>query len=310
MKNRTSLIVLLLIFFVGSQAVKAQYYTLPDTNFRNTLKKQFPGCFNAKGQLDTTCVDVLETTSLSVQSAGIYNLQGINYFSSLTTLICSVNNLSALPALPTTLNYLDCSENQITSLPALPGSLNYLYCSANQLASLPALPASLLLLYVPINQLVSLPALPSRLQYLFCDSNHIQCLPTLDSSLQTLYASQNPLSCIPNLPPHLTSSDISLTVCTAPCGRSTGVIATAPNYSEITIMPNPSTGLVIIQTNFPLYASSNLQVQSMQGKLVYQLYDVDLSAPAALDFSGLPKGLYVMQISAGDLLFTEKLALE
>ena len=42
---------------------------------------------------------------------------------------------------------LSCNNNQLTSLPELPASLEWLYCYNNQLTSLPELPASLATLY-------------------------------------------------------------------------------------------------------------------------------------------------------------------
>src|SRR6202012_6216480 len=87
---------------------KAQYASIPDSFFRAYLKQQYPSCFNGSGMMDTTCSAIINETKLQIGELRISNLQGIQYFKSLT--------------------YLDCSQNQIDTIPTLPGSLTYLDC--------------------------------------------------------------------------------------------------------------------------------------------------------------------------------------
>ena len=55
----------------------------------------------------------------------------------LQDLECGVCNLTTLPALPATLEWLYCYGNQLTALPDLPATLKILYCYQNQLTSFP-----------------------------------------------------------------------------------------------------------------------------------------------------------------------------
>ena len=50
-----------------------------------------------------------------------------------TTLNIRNQNLTYLPELPDSLEYLYCENNQLTELPELPDSLEYLLCRNNQL---------------------------------------------------------------------------------------------------------------------------------------------------------------------------------
>ena len=83
--------------------------------------------------LDT---DVADVAGLRVRDSGIQSLAGLEYFTSLTWLDCSGNQLTSLPALPPNLTELDCKYNQLTSLPALPSGMEILICSHNKLTSL------------------------------------------------------------------------------------------------------------------------------------------------------------------------------
>ena len=66
---------------------------------------------------------------------------------------------------------LRCYNNQLTSLPQLPESLEWLFCYNNQLTSLPKLPEGLEELHCYNNQLTSLPKLPKSLRWLYCKHN-------------------------------------------------------------------------------------------------------------------------------------------
>ena len=134
---------LCLIFCTQS---KAQFVTIPDTNFVNWLNANgFSTCMNGN-QLDTTCQDVISSDTIGCAASGINNLSGIEYFDNLITLYCQGNSLTILPEMPLTLKYLNCSDNQLTSLPVLPESLQNLLCYNNQLSFLPQLPSSLIFL--------------------------------------------------------------------------------------------------------------------------------------------------------------------
>lgn len=70
---------------------KAQYVNIPDTNFRKFLIAYYPACFNGTGQMDTTCVSIVNAKgiSLSFYGTGIDNISSINglqYFKGLKRL--------------------------------------------------------------------------------------------------------------------------------------------------------------------------------------------------------------------------------
>jgi len=60
--------------------------------------------------------DVEKITTLSVGGKNIQNLAGVAYFTALTRLQCSHNQLTELPALPSGVKYLFCDYNQLTGV--------------------------------------------------------------------------------------------------------------------------------------------------------------------------------------------------
>jgi Secretion system C-terminal sorting domain len=204
MKTIFKKILLLALFVAGSIfTAQAQYVTIPDANFRAFLQGQYPACFNAQGKMDTTCMAVRTATNMVCNYQNIANLEGIQYFDGLQSLMCDYNQLTTLPALPVTLRGLYCSNNQLTTLPALPTTLEDLNCGDNQLTILPVLPPALKDLLCHNNQLTSLPVLPPGLKTLACHYNQLTTLPTLSATLHDLLCSYNQLTSLPALPPSL-----------------------------------------------------------------------------------------------------------
>ena len=71
-------------------------------------------------------------TSLNISNKNISNISGIQYFTALTSLNCSGNNISSFNLSPLTkLITLDCHSNSLTTLGTLPSSLQTLNCSYN-----------------------------------------------------------------------------------------------------------------------------------------------------------------------------------
>ncbi len=178
---------------------KAQYVTIPNTNFRAWLQTYIPSAMSGN-QMDTTNLAVTTRTSVNVQNKLISDLTGIQYFKSLKELACAQNLLTSLPRLPDALVGLDCSENQLTSLPVLNDSLRYLKCTSNQLSSLPALPIFLGQLQCGDNQLTTIPPLPSTIGVFFCGANLLANLPSLPNALSYFSCSNNQLTSLPVLP--------------------------------------------------------------------------------------------------------------
>jgi len=217
----SALLTVMMVFALNSWTSPAQAAIditakFTDSNFRaavyQTISKSAPAPIYDS--------DVASILGLYTNGRGIQSLAGLEYFTSLTTLDCTDNQLTSLPALPGTLTGLWCTGNRLTSLPALHTGLEYLTCDSNQIAALPtlpsglkeldckdnrltvlpSLPSSLLLVHCSGNALTALPALPSSLRYLVCPDNRLSALPVLPSGLYELFCGNNSLASLPALP--------------------------------------------------------------------------------------------------------------
>jgi type IX secretion system substrate protein len=196
-------------FLLLAACLNAQtWVTIPDANFVTYLQSTIPSAMSGN-QLNTSSTLVTTSThTINVSNKNIANLDGVQYFTSLTNLSCGTNTLTSLPALPNTLTYLDCDSNILNSLPTLPNSITYLNCSYQvhiatgvpTMTVLPTLPTSLIYLYCGSNNFTSLPALPNTLTYLDCYIGGLTTLPTLPNSLTYLNCSDNFLTSLPALP--------------------------------------------------------------------------------------------------------------
>ena len=107
--------------------------SFPDANFRNWVLSQGYG---TDGVL--TDEEIAGIVSMSISTGDVRSLQGIEFFTSLVTLICSNNMLTTLDVSKNTqLESLYCSLNQLTSLNVENNPvLQRLICDHNQLSSL------------------------------------------------------------------------------------------------------------------------------------------------------------------------------
>ncbi|MEI2748954.1 MAG: T9SS type A sorting domain-containing protein [Ferruginibacter sp.] len=206
---------LFLFFFSGN--VKSQYVFLSDQGLYTALRNMFPGCFNASGQMDTTCTAITTITSMQLRGGApgtltaIRNLQGLRYFDALKYLDCAANSLEDVSGLPPGLETLICSGQRrtdifnyyaLTGLGPLPEGLRYLDCSNNGLFSLNFLPSSLRTLNCSIQRshyswggdvpsLTSIGAFPESLEYFNGSGTGISVLPSLPSTLKYLNVEGN-----------------------------------------------------------------------------------------------------------------------
>lgn len=211
-------------------AKKIDEENFPDENFREYLKdidEDGDGYFK-RNEMDNV-------TSIDVSSKNIKNLDGINYFTNLTSLKCANNQLtelkisgfSKLQILDVSgnrnLQELICSNNQLTTLD-LGGNLNLrtLWCNLNQLTSIDVSQnPELVQLLCGNNQLKELDINNNKkLNILECKENKLTSLDltnNLDlllvdcsnnqlSNLETKNPKMNHLWCINN---HLSSLDVS-----------------------------------------------------------------------------------------------------
>lgn len=202
----TKIIVLLAFLGMCSNNVKAQYVTIPDTNFVNWLTTNYSSCM-AGNQMDTTCADILNTDSLNLDfnEVGLTfnDLFGINFFDNLQYLNCELHSLQTLPPLPLTLKHLFCSLAELTSLPALPPGLITLDCNYNNLSALPVIPNSLKTLKCSNNPIHNLPNLPNTLVNLYCNSDSLSNISVLPDSLIYFECRYNQLVNCPLIPSKL-----------------------------------------------------------------------------------------------------------
>ncbi len=228
---------LLLICFSGS--IYGQWYSVPDSSFRNKLiYLNYTSCLNAThDSINSQCGVVQNTTVLNLANSNIHSLQGIQAFSNLAYLECQNNQLDSLPGLPINLLQLECQNNKIKQLPPLPSTLRYLNCSHDSLIGLTALPATLGLLACEYNAITSIPplsTLPGGLYYLSCGYNPITCLPYLHN-MSHLKFSHTLVSCIPNYVQITTYCDpliSSLPLCMS--NNSSGCAVYCNSYDTLT----------------------------------------------------------------------------
>ena len=191
------------VFSISFLTAKAQWVTIPDANLVNWLITHgYSSCMSGN-QMDTTCSNLANLTTVNFTSLHIHDFTGIQYFNSLTHLTCMYSNINTFPALPHSLTYLDLEWDTLSNLPPLPNLLSTFYCQGDYLISLPNLPNSLVDLNCYQNSLSSLPALPNSLNYLYCSNNNLTSLPTLPNSLTRLTCQNNNLTVLPALPASL-----------------------------------------------------------------------------------------------------------
>jgi uncharacterized repeat protein (TIGR01451 family) len=197
------LILIFLVLVLKFAPAKAQWVTIPDSNFVNKLTQLYPSCMYGN-QMDTSCTQVINTTDLDLSNSNISNISGIEHFVNLTNLTCVNNEINSISVLPPFLINIDCRFNQITTINNLPNSLSVLDCSNNNLISLPVLPNTLTQLFCGNNLINDLQTLPDSLINLSCFNNPIYDLPTLSDNLTFLDCGEIQISTLPNLPHSLT----------------------------------------------------------------------------------------------------------
>ncbi len=195
---------LFLVCCLGLVVGKAQYAPIPDTGFRYYLTSHGFSPYMNGSYIDTTATFVLNTHTINCYNYSILNLNGIQYFKNLDTLICGRNLFSSLPPLPSRLRYFDCNTNSLTQLATLPDSLTYLNCHLNLLTASPPFGSYLTYLDISSNPISSVPNFPDSITSIYCYSDNLTSLPPLPMVLCTLNCNQNKMISLPDLPPTLT----------------------------------------------------------------------------------------------------------
>ncbi|WP_410004346.1 T9SS type A sorting domain-containing protein [Aequorivita nionensis] len=90
-------IYLFLLFVFSFSTIGAQIINFPDTNFKNALLNNYPVIdTNNDGEIQIS--EANAATSLNISNKGITSLQGLEYFTNITTLKCQENNFPVLDA--------------------------------------------------------------------------------------------------------------------------------------------------------------------------------------------------------------------
>ena len=152
-----------------------------DPKFLNALlniDSSIPIDRNADGQISEKEAAVTTEITYGLNNAGIRDMSEIKYFTALTSLVCSDNQLTSLDVSNNTaLTMLSCENNQLTTLDVSKNvALTDLRCGSNQLKSLDV-------------------SMRTELEWLICDNNQLTSLDVSNNTaLMFLYCSDNQLT--------------------------------------------------------------------------------------------------------------------
>lgn len=127
--------ILISIFFIFPNILFAQNTYVPDDNFEQALIDL--GYDSGELNDSVLTANINNIASLNVSNKNISNLQGIKDFESLSSLICSLNQLTELNLNKNkNLDYLECGSNNLYSLNLDSLNLTQVSCSYNNLTIL------------------------------------------------------------------------------------------------------------------------------------------------------------------------------
>ena len=190
--------ILLFLSVFLSATLFGQNVYVPDANFK--------ACLVGNSEINTNDDTEIQVSEASVFNGAIYcwnqnisDLTGIEAFTALTYLDCSLNQLTSLDlSQNTALSLLECSNNELTSLDVSQNTaLEYLNCSLNQLTSLDVTQNTALeYLYCNYNQLTNLDVSQNTaLTELQCGFNQLTSLDvSQNTALTVLYCGYNQLT--------------------------------------------------------------------------------------------------------------------
>jgi len=187
----------------------AMGYVIVDPNFRTYLGANRPSVLYPDSSLNIAAANAA-TGPFKCYNKNISNLDGIQYFTSISTLEVKYNpNLHTIPNIDglTNITTLGLDSNDLTSLPNLSTLVNLQVLSFhhNRVALLPSVASltQLKILFAHSNQLTALPSLMNlvNLDKLSISDNPITVIPSLSNLVKLTYFSshRNPISSMPSL---------------------------------------------------------------------------------------------------------------
>ncbi|MHC0444243.1 RCC1 domain-containing protein [Flavobacterium sp. 3-218] len=262
-----------------------EYVALPDTNFEQKLIDLGIDTDGLNGKI--TIADASSITSIDLSNSNIKDLTGIEYFTSLTTLNISNNQITSLDVSNNLLlETLDASSNQLTTLDL----------SKN---------TKLTIVYVVNNPLVYLNLRNGN------NRNFVLSSPTTRQAAVWVYTSflgLTSLSCIQVDDENYSNANWSnikesTTAYSNTC-KSLGVDESTLN--QTVVYPNPTKGVVNI-TNISLNKAT---VYNSLGQLVKSFILNNANTDNTIDLSGLPRGVYYVYLINGDAASAKKVIVE
>ena len=242
---------------------------VPDDNFENYLEANGMGDGIALNDyVFTTAIDTVEF--VGVPASNIADLTGIEDFTSLTGLMCDVNQLTYLDlSQNTNLTYLECWSNQLTFLDVSQSiNLTILSCESNQLTSLDVSNnANLESLMCFSNQIISLDVSQNiALTFLSCWDNQLSSLDVSQNiNLENLGVENNQLSSLDVSQNseliYLACGYNQLTFLDLRNGNNMNITSPSPNGTGFWSVNNPE--LTCINVDDSLWSSNNWSVANL-----------------------------------------------
>ena len=283
---------------------------IPDANFEGALIEFGLDSGEIDGQVLTANINGV--TSIELAGFNISDLTGIEGFTALEYLRCDYNQLTRLDVSQNTaLNYLECHNNALTSLDVSQNTaLETLVSYNNQLTELivssnPALK----ILTCNSNNLTTLDlSSNTNLEILSVDNNQLETLDIRNGNNAIIFyfiATNNPnLSCI-----FVDNADYSSTNWTNIDPAATFVedeaacsaLSVGDHAFELglSVYPNPTSDIVYIDGN---YTQLKVIVYDILGKQL-----MNKSITNSMDISHLGNGVYILQLSDGAKLTTQRI---
>jgi hypothetical protein len=304
--------------FCGSN-MYSQNVIIPDANFKAALVANNSINTNADTEIQLTEASNFGGV-INVHLLGINDLTGIEAFTALTVLDCSLNSLTNLDLSSNiALVNLDCSSNSLTTLNVSSSqALTNFTCSYNNLTSLDISGDTLLYtFYCNDNQITSLDvSLVADLNFLDCHNNQLTSLNLKNhhnTIMHDLYAFSNPnLYCIDvNDPVNAYFYPLWFKDSTAIYSADCSTMGLEESSNEINpsmdIYPNPATNEFTMRLNSEL-ENRKMEIYNLMGEVILtqKLY----SYLQMIDINQFSPGVYIIKVNDLNKTYTKKLIIE